>query len=134
VTTTQADEFLWGFISGDSLNNPTTHTAGNSFTLLDEVTNGASFWPGATAYRIVAATGTYNSDFTQSGSSNTRVWIATFKAAGGGGGAVDVWRVRPSVNWSMTSTRGQKRSAWSDDAGIRDPSRDAREGYRTWSK
>jgi len=62
------------------------------------------------------------------------ICAVAIKAAAAGGGAVDVWRVRPSVNWSMTSTHGQKRSAWSDDAGIRDPSRDAREGYRTWTK
>src|SRR3990167_8926646 len=80
IATTDADEFLVGFMGGDSVSNPATHTAGASMTLLDQVTNGASFWPGATAYRIVTATGTYNSSFTEVGAGNGRVWIAAFKA------------------------------------------------------
>src|SRR3990167_4125294 len=83
ILTTVADTFLVGFIGGNSVSNPATHTAGASFTLLDQVTNGASFWPGATAYRIVTATGTYNSSFTESGASSGRVWIAAFKEAQG---------------------------------------------------
>jgi hypothetical protein len=85
ILTTQADEFLVGFMGGDSASNPAVHTAGASFTLLDEEQNGSVFWPGATAYRIVAATGTYNSSFTEGGAANGRVWVAAFKAAAGGG-------------------------------------------------
>ena len=80
ITTTENNEFFVAFIGGDSTNTPAVHTAGNGFTLLDEVTNGAGFWVGATAYRNNIATGDYSASFTQSGTGNGRVWIASFKS------------------------------------------------------
>lgn len=80
VTTVDADEFLVGFCLSDSTSNPATHTAGNSFTKLDEIVNGIDFWTGASAYRIVTATGTFNTTFTVLGAGAAHGWIATLKA------------------------------------------------------
>lgn len=79
VTTVEANEFLVGFFAGDSAQNPTTQTVAAPFNLLDEVTNGAAFWCGATAYRIVSSIASYIASFTQTGATLSRVWIATFK-------------------------------------------------------
>ena len=81
MTTTVADEFLVGFMGGDSSDGSATHTAAAGFTLLDQVTNGVAFWTGASAYRIVSATGSYQSQFTEVSAGLARVWIATFKVA-----------------------------------------------------
>jgi hypothetical protein len=84
ITTTQAAEALISSLFGNSGANPATHAESTGFTVqagADE-TNGSSFWTGCLASRIVAATGTYNSSFTESSGSNTAVHIASFKEAG----------------------------------------------------
>jgi len=80
VGTTASDEFLVGFTSNE-FGGTQSHTAGNGFTGLDEVTDGAIFWTGLSAYRIVSSAGTYSSSFTLGSAATSHVWIATFKAA-----------------------------------------------------
>lgn len=90
ITTTQADEIISEYISGNSATNPATHTAGASFTLQESITTGGPNWTGASAHRVVAATGTYSGNFTENGASNSAVHIVSYKASGGGGGGVTV--------------------------------------------
>lgn len=77
-TTTVADEFLFAFGIGNSNSDPDTWTAGASFTKQENVTDGTSFRTGASGTRIVTATGTYNSSWTCSSSTQTAQWLATF--------------------------------------------------------
>lgn len=81
ITTTQAAEMLVSYIVGNSGSNPATNAESTGFTIQAgaEETNGASFWTGCIATRIVAATGTYNSSFTETGSTSAAVFIASFK-------------------------------------------------------
>jgi hypothetical protein len=84
-TTTNADDLLLSYLSGATGSNPATHTPGNSFTIVTQETNGASFYASCLMKRVVSATGTYNSTCTQTGATSTRVTIASFKAAAGAG-------------------------------------------------
>lgn len=83
ITTTQANELLLGFSSGEGGGaNPLTHTAGNSFTSIDQQTDGNNFYPGISMYRIVSATGTYNTSITLSNEGaidDMACWILSFK-------------------------------------------------------
>ena len=63
-TTTIANEFLLGGFTCEGGGGTYTHTFGNSFTLIHEETAGTNFFPLATCYRVVSATGTYNTTCT----------------------------------------------------------------------
>ena len=84
-TTTVNDEFLAAYGDGDSGSDPDTWTAGASFTMQENVTDGVSFRTGAAGTRIVTATGTYNSSWTCGDSVDTTQWLATFYEAGAAG-------------------------------------------------
>lgn len=81
ISTTQAAEMLVSYLVGTSGSNPATHAESTGFTIqaAAEETNGASFWTGCLATRIVAATASYSSSFTESGGSVSAVFIAGFK-------------------------------------------------------
>lgn len=85
ATTSQADELLIG--SGtQNLSANNVWTAGASFTKRSEINLGATTSVGYLEERIVSATGAYSAPM---GSDKTTAWaaaIATYKAAGGGGG------------------------------------------------
>lgn len=84
VTTTVADEMLLSMFTAQGGGGTYNHTAGNSFTLIDEITDGASHFPIATSYRVVTATGTYNASWTTSFiPDDTVVSIETFSEAAG---------------------------------------------------
>lgn len=86
ITTTIANEILYGMSVSESNSNPVTHTAGNSFVKQGEVTDGTTSIPGAHATRIVTATGTYQTSWTMTGSIfGTSQWIASFSEAAAGG-------------------------------------------------
>lgn len=87
LTTTQANEALVTFISGNSSSNPATHaeTGLGSSTIQQNITNGALYWVGALATKLVSATGTYTPSWTENGSSNAHVWLVTVKEAAAGG-------------------------------------------------
>ena len=94
LTTTQAAEMLISIIAEDATGNTYTHTCGNSFTAItaDEVTDANTVVTGISSYRIVSATGTYNSSVTISpaGTAGTGIVLVAIKeAAGGGGGGSD---------------------------------------------
>lgn len=89
ITTTVADEFLFGGSLDRSVNfsNTIIHTVGNSFTLTDEITNAGFYWTGYASSRVVSATGTYNTSWTNSGTDTVSIssnWIASFSEVGGG--------------------------------------------------
>lgn len=86
ILTTQAAEMLVALWFGNSGSNPATHAESTGFTVQAgaEETNGASFWTGCLATRIVASTASYNASFTETGSSRGVVYIAGFKEAAGG--------------------------------------------------
>jgi hypothetical protein len=84
ILTTNADDFLVGFI-GHGESGTWDYVPGNSFTQVQEETDGNSFMTGNLAYRIVSATNNYESSFTVGTSLNGGVWVAAFKAAAGGG-------------------------------------------------
>lgn len=93
-TTNQAAELLVGFLAGTSGSNPATHAvsgstpAAGSWTVQVTETDGSTLWTGCLATAVVAATGAYTAGFTESGNTtDSAVWIATFKEAAGGGGA-----------------------------------------------
>lgn len=84
-TTTIADEMLIGGFTCQGGGGTYTHTVGNSFTLIDEETNGTSFFPLATMYRIVTATGTYNTTTTVTTTPIAALCsLDTFREAAGG--------------------------------------------------
>ena len=97
ATTTQANELVTGLFIGNSGSNPATHainaastpTSGWSITAAAEETNGASFYTGGIASVRVTATGTYEGQWTETGSAaNCCVRTATFNESAGGGAAV----------------------------------------------
>lgn len=99
VTTTVANELLIAFGVDDSSGAGTwSVTAGNSFTLLDSQAN-TTGGTGATAYRIVAATGAYTGRLTAGTQppvgTNMQISIDTFKDAGGGAQDTPELRGRP---------------------------------------
>lgn len=90
LTTTQANEALVSPLFGSSGSNPATHaeTGLGSSTIQTgaEETNGASFWTGAIATALKSATGTFNPSWTETGGSNSILWLATYKEAAAAGG------------------------------------------------
>ncbi|HEX2672962.1 MAG TPA: hypothetical protein VHM25_18905 [Polyangiaceae bacterium] len=87
LTTTQANELLLSFLAGNSGSNPATHAESGigSMTIQQQETNGATRWPWAVATKVVSATGTFNPSWTESGASNSAVFLATFKEAAAAG-------------------------------------------------
>lgn len=86
VTTTQADELLFGYV--EEADGATGFTAGTNYTKREELIVATALKVG-TEDRIVAATGTYSASAVLS--SNTpsgTIWIATFKGAAAGGTAI----------------------------------------------
>lgn len=85
ITPTVGNRLLVAFLAGDSGSNPATHAESSGFTILTsaEETNGATFWEGCLAYKIVAADGStaYTVSFTDSGAAETGVFLAAFKEA-----------------------------------------------------
>lgn len=80
ITTTIANEILWGLTGEDGASGTYNHTAGNSFTLLLEETTGGTNWCSSLQYRVVSSTGSYNTSTTVSPGSptDTADWIASF--------------------------------------------------------
>jgi len=80
ITTTSARELLLGMIGGDSASNPATNAESTGMVILSaaEELNGAANWVGCFASRVVSATGSYNSSFTESGSVDCAVFIASW--------------------------------------------------------
>lgn len=88
ITTTQATALLIGFIAEGSISGTCTHTHGNSFTQITEQTNCLTEWTGATSYRSVGSTGSYNTSVTVSGTfTDTANFITAWYEGSGGGGA-----------------------------------------------
>jgi hypothetical protein len=81
----QADEMVWGAMLHDSGSNLTI-TQGGGASLVQENEGGAANMPIATSYLIVAAIATYSATWTISSGAQWAAHVATFKAAGGGGG------------------------------------------------
>lgn len=86
-TTTINDEYLLGGFTCQGGGGTYTHTAGNSFTIIDEETDGTNFFPLMTMRRIVTATGTYNTTTTVTTTPIAALCsLDTFSEAAGGGG------------------------------------------------
>jgi len=81
ATTTQADELLFGV--NHSFDQTITFLPLNSFSEIDENAWFAS-WDTQVQYKIVSATGTYNSTATASGATKGIAAIGTYKAAPSG--------------------------------------------------
>lgn len=78
-TTTQANEMLILGFTGNSGSNPATHAESTGFTIIDDVTNGSTLATGFVGWKAVTSTGAYTPSVTESGGSDTAVFIATFK-------------------------------------------------------
>lgn len=78
VSTAFANETLVGFSAADDT-GANTYAAGNSFTIQQQFSNGATNWTCALATRVVASTGSYNTTFTRTGAARVHSWIATFR-------------------------------------------------------
>ena len=104
VTTTQADELLIGAFCHDG--GTATISAGGSFTLTNPQEDSCCI-AGSAEYRIVAATGSYQSSFSYAGSATNAVNVfATYKAAAGGGRTTKNTRSHPlgveiGMGWRM---------------------------------
>lgn len=87
LTTTDVNEILVTFQAGDSGSNPSTitETGLGSSTIQDSETDGANRVVSALATQIVTSIGTFNPSWTQSNSTQSSVWLATFKAVAAGG-------------------------------------------------
>ncbi len=86
TTTSNADDVLVAFVATNSGANPTTYAESTGFTVQEAVSDGVSFYTGATATRIVSSAGTYTPSFTQSAGDgdSASVRVTAYKAAGGG--------------------------------------------------
>lgn len=85
ITTNVANAMLIGFISEGSSSGTCTHTHGESFTQLNEITDCNTQWTGAISYRSVSSTGTYNTSVTVTGTfTDTANYISAWYEAGGG--------------------------------------------------
>jgi len=78
VTTTTADEFLWSMGVSGAASAGDTWTAGASFTMQENQTDGGGGVAGAMGTRIVTSTGQYNSSWTAAVATTSGIWIATF--------------------------------------------------------
>lgn len=85
ATTTQAVEYLIG-CGGSGLTTALSAVAGSGWTKQSEVNGSGSTINLVTAYREVAATGTYQFDWTSISGTDAVNLVATFYATGGGGG------------------------------------------------
>lgn len=84
VTTTQADELLWGFVDEGLSTAVTSFTAGTGYTKREQLV--ATFLKLGTEDQIVSATGTYSAGVTLDSATSAGVMgIATFKAAAAAG-------------------------------------------------
>jgi len=93
-TTTIADEFLLGGFTCEGSGGTYTHTVGNSFTLINGETDGSNFFPLATMYRIVTATGTYNTTTTVTTTPVAALCsLDTFSEAAGGEASFSMGRM-----------------------------------------
>jgi hypothetical protein len=84
LTTVQANECLVSFCSSDSGQNPPSPTAlteANGFTIQNSETNGATSYTGGCGTKIVSATGTYQSSWSESGGNNWVISIVGVKEA-----------------------------------------------------
>lgn len=89
ITTVQADALLVSCIGASNTgSNPATHAESTGFTIQSgaDETDASQYWSGAIATKVLTATGTYSSSFTETGATTAAVWIAAFEAAAGGGG------------------------------------------------
>lgn len=87
LTLGSAPQLILAFLAGDSGSNPATHAEGGlgSSTIVVQETNGTANWVAACAKSYKASTGTFNPSWTESGASNTVVWMVTLKEPAGGG-------------------------------------------------
>lgn len=84
ITTGVTNCMLVSTIFGDSGSNPATANESTGFSLAAQEADGSQFWIAAVFTRSVASAGTYNSSFTQTGTTNSVVSIAAFKETGAG--------------------------------------------------
>lgn len=89
-TTTQAAELALASMAGNSATTPATHAESTGYTVLDQVNTGGPDWTGATAWKVLSATGTQTPSFTEASGTTAGVHIVTYKEAAGGGGDVTV--------------------------------------------
>lgn len=87
IATTVANVILIGLIGTDEF-SAVTFTANNSFTKILEELAGTNF-TGCIAYRIVSATGSYESSFSMTGASGNSkgIWVAAFEEGTAGPGS-----------------------------------------------
>jgi len=83
ITTGVADTLLTSVIFGDSGSNPASTSDSTGFTVQVSELDGSTLWVAALATRAVTSTGTYNSSFTQTGTTNSVVGILAWKETGG---------------------------------------------------
>jgi hypothetical protein len=85
LTTAQAAEALVTFLGCNSGSNPATHAetglGSSTIQTAAEETDGTSFYTAALATAIKAATAAFNPSWTESGGTNSAVFLATFKEA-----------------------------------------------------
>jgi hypothetical protein len=97
ITTSQADELLLAFCGTDA-GGSVTHTHGNSFTEIDAITDGSNFWTGATSYKVVSSTNTYDTSVATNTGANSMNWLIGFKAAAATGSTPGAaWQQRGGV-------------------------------------
>lgn len=85
ITPSAGNRIIFAFLAGDSGSNPATHAEANGFTIIStaDETNGASFWTGCLAYKILLCDGVtaVNVSFTETGGTSVAVFLAAFKEA-----------------------------------------------------
>ena len=92
ITPSQANILLIGYMGTEGAGGAAAFTPGNSFTTLDAVTDGDTYFPGYTSYRNVTSIASYNISTTVTGSvTSSGNFIMAFKDAtpGGGGDVVE---------------------------------------------
>lgn len=102
-TTIQADEFLLGIMHGDTSGSNTLSSVSNGFTVPtngDRVGAAGGNARGAIAYKIVAATGAYETTFTMTDPESAHALIGTYKAAAAFGRGLHLaGSIIPNLRW-----------------------------------
>lgn len=85
ITPSAGNRVLVALFGGDSASNPATNAESSGFTVIANAneTNGASFWTGCLAYKIVVGDGStaFTASFTETGGSSCAIILASFKEA-----------------------------------------------------
>lgn len=101
ITPSTGNRLLVALFGGDSGSNPATNAESSGFTVITNAneTNGASFWTGCLAFKIVVGDGVtaFTASFTETGGSSCAIILAAFKEAASTTPVLQPWQQRGAM-------------------------------------